>query len=210
MGPSSKPPPLRWLAELLGLRLEIKRIVESDETYTRESADDKVQRVYTNAVRKLPDPPPDPWTNPKARDALGKFHGEAEAEVVLQGPKGEDRRFEFVMSLPVDWNPSERWPAYMFQRASSAILAAGLAPDEGGVVFNSAEAVHGSPHVFALLVAPSRQFGEHAAFRTPSGGLVEIDAMYPLTSDEWQLHQTRQLVAVALPEVIEHWRDMLR
>lgn len=77
MGPSSKPPALRWLAELLALRLEIKRIVESDETYTRESADDKVQRVYTNAVRKLPDytPHPDgmkPWLVTITRNVMGE------------------------------------------------------------------------------------------------------------------------------------------
>lgn len=95
----------------------------------------------------------------------------------LEGRKGEERRFEFVMSLPEDWIPSERWPAYMFQRASTAILARGLAPDAGGVVFNSAEAVHGSPHVFALLVAPSRTLGEHAVLRTPAGRLVEVYAM---------------------------------
>ncbi|MDC3958910.1 RNA polymerase sigma factor [Polyangium jinanense] len=79
MGPSSKPPTLRWLAQLLGLRLEIKRIVESDETYTRESADDKVQRVYTNAVRKLPDytPHPDgmkPWLVTITRNVMGEAH----------------------------------------------------------------------------------------------------------------------------------------
>ncbi|TKC98293.1 suppressor of fused domain protein [Polyangium fumosum] len=129
---------------------------------------------------------------------------------VLEGRKGEERRFEFVMSLPDDWIPSEKWPAYMFQRASAAILTRGLAPEEGGVVFNSAETVHGSPHVFALLVAPSRQFGQHAAFRTLSGTLVEVYAMWPLTFDEWQLHQGRCLNTATLPEVIEHWRDMLR
>ncbi len=79
MGPSSKPPPLRWLAELLGLRPEIKRIVESDETFTRESADDKVQRVYTNAVRKLPDytPHPDgmkPWAVTITRNVMAEAH----------------------------------------------------------------------------------------------------------------------------------------
>ena len=130
--------------------------------------------------------------------------------LVLEGRKGEDRRFEFVMSLPEDWIPSERWPAYMFQRAVTAILARGFAPDDGGVVSNSAEAVHGSPHVFGLLLAPSRQLGEHAAFRTPSGRLVEVYAMYPLTLDEWQLCQGGQLNTATLSEVIEHWRDMLR
>ena len=125
---------------------------------------------------------------------------------VLEGRKGEERRFEFAMSLPDDWIPSERWPAYMFQRASAAILARGLAPEEGGVVFNSAETVHGSPHVFALL----RQFGPHAAFRTPSCRLVELYAMCPLTFDEWQLHQGGRLNTATLSEVIEHWRDMLR
>ncbi|MDC3987310.1 suppressor of fused domain protein [Polyangium jinanense] len=128
----------------------------------------------------------------------------------MAGRKGEERRFEFVMSLPEDWIPSERWPAYMFQRASTAILARSLAPDAGGVVSNSAEAVHGSPRAFGLLVAPSRQLGEHATFRTPSGGLVEVYAMYPLTLDDWELHQMGRLHTATLPEVIEQWRDMLR
>ncbi|WP_240807698.1 suppressor of fused domain protein [Polyangium spumosum] len=130
--------------------------------------------------------------------------------LVLAGRRGEERRFEFVMSLPADWIPSERWPAYMLRRASSAILAVGSAPDEGGVVFNSAEVDHGSPHVFALLVAPSRQLGERAHVRTRSRSSVEVYAMYPLTFDQWQLHQGGHLDIATVPEIIEHWREMLR
>jgi hypothetical protein len=120
----------------------------------------------------------------------------------LEGHNGENRHSEFMMSLPEDWVPSEKWPAYMLQRASRAIVNVGKAPDEGGVFFNSAEPIPGSPHVFALLVAPSRQL--------PSGGSVEIHAMYPLTYDEWRRHMEQQLDITALPEVIAGWREMLR
>ena len=130
--------------------------------------------------------------------------------LTLEGHDGADRYAEFVMSLPVDWIPSEQWPAYMFQRASHAILNVGKAPDEGGVFFNSAESVPGSPHVFALLVAHARQLGKHAQFRVPSGRLIDIYAMYPLTYDAWLSHQKHQLDITSLPEVVVHWQDMLR
>ncbi|MRG97826.1 suppressor of fused domain protein [Polyangium spumosum] len=120
----------------------------------------------------------------------------------LEGRKGEYRHFEFMMSLPDDWIPSERWPAYMLQRASRAIVGVGKAPGDGGVFFNSAECSQGSSHVFALLVAPSRQL--------PAAGPVEVYAMYPLTYDAWLRHRERQLDIATLPEVVVEWREMLR
>ena len=74
----------------------------------------------------------------------------------------------------------------------------------------STEAILGSPHVFALLVARSCRFGENAQIRVPSGNLVEVYAMYPLTFDEWLRHENRQLDVASLSEVIVQWQTMLR
>ncbi len=128
----------------------------------------------------------------------------------LEGRRGEERHVEFVMSLPKDWSLSEKWPAHMFHRASCAIVTVGKAPVDGDVFVNSAESIRGSPKVFALLVARSRQLGEHAQFRVPSDRLIEVYAMYPLTYDEHRRHQDYQLDIATLPEVIEQWPEMLR
>ncbi|MRG98193.1 hypothetical protein [Polyangium spumosum] len=138
------------------------------------------------------------------------LHTRGSSVFTLEGRSGEERRFEFVMSLPDTWNPGERWPAYIFRRACQAILFVGKAPADGGVFTNSAESIPGSPHVFALLVARSRQLGDDACFRVSSGRLVEIYAMYALTFDDFRKHQRHELDIATLPEVVVEWRDMLR
>ena len=92
--------------------------------------------------------------------------------------------------------PRNRWSR---SREIRAIISVGKAPADGDVFFNSAEPIAGSPHVFALLVARSRQLGTHAQFRAPSGSLVEIYAMYPLTFDDGRRHREGQLDIATLP-----------
>ncbi|MDI1444696.1 sigma-70 family RNA polymerase sigma factor [Polyangium sp. 6x1] len=81
MGPSRRPsaPFLDRLAELLGYHPEISRIVMSDEAYTRDSAEDQIQRVFHKAYRRLPDyePHPDgmkPWLMTITRNVMSDAH----------------------------------------------------------------------------------------------------------------------------------------
>ncbi|MDI3292208.1 RNA polymerase sigma factor, partial [Polyangium sp. 15x6] len=73
---SSKPDLRRRRAELLGLRLDVRRIVRSDKARTRDSADDKEQQVIANALGDLPNyaPHPDgmkPWVVTITRNVMG-------------------------------------------------------------------------------------------------------------------------------------------
>ena len=138
------------------------------------------------------------------------LHTRGSSAFTLEGRSGEERHVEFVMSLADTWTPDERWPAFIFRRACQAILFQGKAPVDGDVFLNSAESIPGSPHVFALLVARSRQLGDNACFRVPSGRLVEVYAMYALTFDAYRRHERHELDVAALPEVVEEWREMLR
>ena len=82
MGSSPRPPVpfLDRLAELLELCPEIRRIVMSDDdAYTRDSAEDQVQRVYDKAYRHLPsyEPHPDgmkPWLVTITRNVMSDAH----------------------------------------------------------------------------------------------------------------------------------------
>jgi hypothetical protein len=138
------------------------------------------------------------------------LHTRGSSVFALEGRSGEARHVEFVMSLPDTWAPGKRWPAYIFRRACQAILFEGKAPADGDVFTNSAESIPGSPHVFALLVARSRQLGANACFRLSSGRLVEIYAMHALTFDDFRKNQRHELDVATLPEVVVEWRDMLR
>jgi len=76
---SSKADLRRRRAELLGLRLDVRRIVRSDKARTRDSADDKEQQVITNALGDLPNyaPHPDgmkPWVVAITRNVMGTAH----------------------------------------------------------------------------------------------------------------------------------------
>ncbi|MDI1475962.1 hypothetical protein [Polyangium sp. y55x31] len=57
---SSKPDLRSRRAELLGLQLDVRRIVRSDKARTRDSADDKEQQVIANALGDLPNYTPHP------------------------------------------------------------------------------------------------------------------------------------------------------
>ncbi|MDC0746147.1 RNA polymerase sigma factor [Polyangium mundeleinium] len=102
MGPSRSPAPfLDRLAELLGLRPEIQRIVMSDDdAYTRDSAEDQVQRVYDKAYRHLPDyePHPDgmkPWLLTITRNVMSDAHRETQRhERVFEPDDGHVDRAE--------------------------------------------------------------------------------------------------------------------
>ena len=96
---SSKSDFRRWLSELLGLRLEVRRIVRSDKARTRDSADDKEQQVFENALGDLPNytPHPDgikPWTLAITRNVMGAAHRATRRdEDVFEPDDGHVERF---------------------------------------------------------------------------------------------------------------------
>ncbi|TKC93703.1 RNA polymerase sigma factor [Polyangium fumosum] len=101
---SSPPPPVPFLdrlAELLELRPEIRRVVMSDDdAYTRDSAEDQVQRVFDKAYRHLPsyEPHPDgmkPWLLTITRNVMSDAHRDTKRhERVFEPDDGDVDRAE--------------------------------------------------------------------------------------------------------------------
>lgn len=81
MGRSSKPTdyPPELVAEILDLRPEVTRLAREGQAYTREPVDDRVQRVFMNALRNLwrytPHPDgPKPWLTVITRNVVREAH----------------------------------------------------------------------------------------------------------------------------------------
>ncbi|MDI3284802.1 RNA polymerase sigma factor [Polyangium sp. 15x6] len=81
MGRSSKPTdyPPELVAEILDLRPEVTRLAGDGQAYTRDTVDDRVQRVFVNALRNLwrYTPHPDgakPWLTVITRNVVREAH----------------------------------------------------------------------------------------------------------------------------------------
>ncbi len=132
---SSKSDVRRWLAELLGLRLEVRRIVQSDKARTRDSADDKEQQVFENALGDLPNytPHPDgikPWTMAITRNVMGAAHRATRRDQdVFEPDEGHVERF----ATP---DPSPERAAQLKQALHKVMDALGdLPPSQAAVLW---------------------------------------------------------------------------
>ncbi len=96
MGRSSNPTdyPPELVAEILDLRPEVTRLAREGQAYTREPADDRVQRVFVNALRNLrrytPHPDgPKPWLTVITRNVVREAHrGTRRYEAVFEPDEG--------------------------------------------------------------------------------------------------------------------------
>jgi len=124
---------------------------------------------------------------PSDRRPYWVLHTNGMSVYTLEGSSGgyAPRHAEFVMSLAANWDPSHDWPRYVLRSVARVVAAHYEVPLDGEVYVNTCDAERGSEEVFALVMAPSRQFGDAWLFRAPSGQKIGIYAMYPITTDQY-------------------------
>jgi len=128
---------------------------------------------------------------------------------VKDSKKRRDPQYvELMMSLPSTWQCDKLWPPHVL-RQLARIAVASDGPVSGFVFLDGIFDVTRPEHVFAVLIAPSRQLEQSAQFFGACGPTAVL-AVYPLTNENFHRYRREEIDMQDIPEMIDEWTDMLR